>query len=127
MNPHKILIVEDNPIVAEDLKIHVMKCRFKNVTIAYSGEDAIEHMESELVDIVFMDINLGRGINGIDCVKKINTGHPVLVIYVTAHSDNSTLIKAKETQPFGFIFKPIQEDEIETMLDRILRFLASSR
>jgi len=117
MEKRKILIVEDNPIVAEDLKIKLIHLGYAITEIAYSGEQALESVQDQRPDIALMDINLGKGISGIDTAAKLKETHEVSVIYLTAHADDDTISKAKFTEPYGYIVKPFDDTELKSVIE----------
>ncbi|HEY9835262.1 MAG TPA: response regulator [Stenomitos sp.] len=121
----QILIVEDEKIIALNLKEHLQSLGYKVVAIVASGEQAIEKAAKLHPDLVLMDICLKGKIDGITAAHKIWNNFSIPVIYVTGHSDQNTLERAKGSAPFGYILKPVQERElyvaIETALQRYER------
>lgn len=117
MNATKILIVEDNPIVAEDLKTKLVKLGYPSPAIAYSGEKAIELTTTLGPDLLLMDIQLGDGISGIDTANQLEEQHRIAIIYITAHADDDTVSKAKLTRPYGYLIKPFTENELKSVLE----------
>ena len=117
MEKTKILIVEDNPIVAEDLKIKLIDLGYDITATAYSGEQALESVESQRPDIALMDIRLGKGMNGIDTASKLKDKYKVSVIYLTAHADDDTVFRAKFTEPYGYIVKPFDDIELKSVIE----------
>ncbi len=117
MDNTKILIVEDNAIVAEDLKIKLIDLGYSITGIAYSGEAALESIKVNRPDIALMDINLGDGINGIDTASKLKSEHNISVIYLTAHADDDTISRAKITEPYGYIIKPFDAAELKSVIE----------
>lgn len=117
MRKTRILIVEDNPIVAEDLKTKLIHLGYEITETAYSGEEALASVEKIRPDIALMDIRLGEGMNGIDTAFKLKENHALSVIYLTAHADNDTISKAKVTEPYGYIVKPFDETELKSIIE----------
>ena len=121
----QILIVEDESIIAMSLKDSLESIGYGVPAIASSGERAIEKVAEVRPDLVLMDIRLKRGMDGIQAAELIWSQFQIPVIYVTGHSDKSTLERAKATAPFGYILKPVRERElyvaIETALQRYER------
>lgn len=117
MEKTKLLIVEDNPIVAEDLKTKLIHLGYDITATAYSGEQALESVEHQKPDIALMDIRLGDGMNGIDTALKLKRLHAVSVIYLTAHADDDTISQAKFTEPYGYIVKPFDDKEIKSVIE----------
>ncbi len=117
-----ILVVEDERIIAMDLKDRLISLGYRVVAIASSGESAIEKVAELRPDLVLMDIRLKRnGIDGIQAAEKIWTMFQVPVIYVTGHSDHGTLDRAKLTAPFGYILKPVKEPELYIAIESAIR------
>src|ERR687885_1839650 len=121
----KILVVEDEKIIALNVKESLESLGYVVPAIADSGEKAIEKAIQFRPDLVLMDIRLKGNIDGIQAAEQIWNSMQIPVIYVTGHSDKSTLERAKVTAPFGYILKPIKERElgiaIETALQRYER------
>lgn len=121
----QILIVEDERIIAISLKENLKALGYQVVAIATSGEEAIEKAAQFRPDLVLMDIWLKGDMDGIAAAQHIWEDLLIPVIYVTGHSDESTLQRAKRTAPFGYILKPVNERElyvaIETTLQRCER------
>jgi two-component system, cell cycle sensor histidine kinase and response regulator CckA len=113
----KILIVEDNPIVAEDLKRKLINLSYEVTATTYSGNEALESVKDKKPDIVLMDIRLGDGMNGIDVATILKKDHNISIIYVTAHSDDDTIYRAKQTQPYGYIVKPFDDNELKSTIE----------
>lgn len=121
----KILVVEDEKIIALNVRESLESLGYIVTAIADSGEKAIEKATQLRPDLVLMDIRLKGNIDGIQAAEQIWESLSIPVIYVTGHSDQSTLERAKITAPFGYILKPVKEQElyvaIETALQRYER------
>ena len=117
MTPARILIVEDERIVAEDLSIMLASLGYEVAGIAGSGEDAIALAEAENPDLILMDIMLSGKLDGISAADRIQTIRTTPVIYVTAYADDVLLSRAKKTEPFGYIVKPFNEREIRSNIE----------
>ncbi|MGJ4751763.1 response regulator [Leptospira kmetyi] len=121
MESSKILIVEDETLVAQDIKRRLLKMGYGNLLVSASGEDAIEKSKVFQPDLILMDIILSKGsISGIESAKKIREFLDVPIIYLTASSDVDTMKEAKETNPNGFILKPFQTRELQIAIELIL-------
>lgn len=118
MNPGeiKILIVEDEGIVAVGLKAALMGFGFIVLPIAISGESAIRIASEHHPDIVLMDITLRGKVNGIEAAMAIMAEHQTPHIYCTAHSDEATLEAARKTSPSAILLKPISEHSIRSAI-----------
>ncbi len=113
----KVLVVEDNPIVAEDLKRKLKNLGYFVTDTAYSGKEAVESAMNQLPDIALMDIRLGDGMNGIDAASELKKNFNVSVIYLTAHADDDTISRAKKTEPYGYIVKPFDDSELKSAIE----------
>lgn len=117
-----ILVVEDERIVAKDIKFSLQSFGYNVIAIAGSGEEAIEQAAKLQPDIVLMDIQLEGEMDGVQAAEQIYNGLNIPVVYLTAHSDYLTLERARSTGPFGYILKPFEEQDllvtIETALHR---------
>jgi|GEM_PF-3520754 len=108
----KILIVEDESIIALDIK-HALELKdFDIVGITTNGIDSLRLIEENKPDIVLMDIMLEGDMDGITTAEEIKIRHDIPIIYLTAHSDENTLNRAKATEPYGYILKPVNETEM---------------
>lgn len=117
MESAKILIVEDNRIVAEDIKQTLEKQGYETAGIATSAKKAFEIIENVSVDMALMDVNLGEGGNGITVAQRLKEDFQIPVIYLTAHADKDTIERAKKTEPFGYLVKPFDELELQSALE----------
>ncbi|MBK9248204.1 MAG: PAS domain S-box protein [Ignavibacteria bacterium] len=112
-----VLIVEDEGIVAHDLKILLTTRGYTVLGIAYSGEEAVRQVSMQKPDIVVMDIGLQGKIDGIEAARLLRQEWDIPVVFITANSDSGTLERAKITQPYGYILKPFDEREIHSTLE----------
>lgn len=117
----QILIVEDERIIAINLKESLESLGYIVVAIAASGKKAIEKATNLCPDLVLMDIRLKGSMDGIEAAEQIWDSLQIPVIYVTGHSDRSTLERAKITAPFGYIIKPVKERELSVAIEIALQ------
>ncbi len=117
MVKNKILVVEDESIVAEDLRRSLEKMEYTVVGIVYSGEDAIKKAGETRPDLVLMDIMLQGKMDGIEAAGKIHSDYDIPVVYLTAYGDESIQERAKITEPFGYIIKPFKERELKINIE----------
>ena len=113
----KILLVEDEGLVALYLKRVLIEHGFKEITVARNGEEAVIKVNELHPDLLLMDIRLGHGINGIEAVRQINSTKSIPVIYITASTDQQTHNEAIDTNPLAILSKPIEPDELNEMID----------
>ncbi len=116
----KIIIVEDEIIIALDLKLRLENLGYVVLNIAFNGEDAIKLTGETNPDLVLMDIQLNGEMDGITVANQIRRLHNVPFIYLTGSHDNSLLERAKKTDPIGFISKPFDETEIQNLIERAI-------
>jgi two-component system, LytTR family, response regulator LytT len=113
----KILVVEDESIVAKDIQNSLKKLGYVVPTVVASGEKAIEEVEQSRPDLVLMDIMLKGDINGVEAANTIRENYDIPVIFLTAYADDNTLGKAKIAEPYGYIIKPFKEKELQTTIE----------
>lgn len=113
----KIIIVEDEIIVAQDIKEILEKLGYEVCNIFTKGEDALNYLEKNRIDCIIMDIMLRGKIDGIDAANIIKSQFKTPIIFLTAYSDQDTLERAKLTEPYGYILKPYQEKELYTNIE----------
>ncbi|MDW7732432.1 MAG: response regulator [Methanolobus sp.] len=117
MGNQKILVVEDENVVALEIKKRLIRLGYVVPSVAASGKDAISKAKGFLPDLVLMDIRLKGEMDGIEAAQEIRTQLGIPVIYLTAHSDEETLERAKQTEPDGYILKPFEEDDLRTIIE----------
>lgn len=105
----RILIVEDDMIIAANLSLQLTKLGYEVIGIVSMGEDAISSANQNRPDIILMDVNLKGAIDGIDAAIAIHSQNEIPIIYLTANNDDVTFARAKETQPYAFISKPFNK------------------
>ena len=117
MSNINVLVVEDESIVSKDIQHSLKKLGYTVVGAASTGEKAIELALSERPDIVLMDIMLKGNMNGIEAASLIKEQIAIPVIFLTAYADESTLSKAKISEPYGYILKPFKEIDLQTSIE----------
>jgi DNA-binding LytR/AlgR family response regulator len=117
MSKTNILVVEDESIVSKDIQHSLKKLGYHVVGAASTGEKALEIAQTERPDIVLMDIMLKGSINGIETADIIRRELAIPVVFLTAYADESTLMKAKITEPYGYIIKPFKEIDLHTSIE----------
>lgn len=117
MSAKKILIVEDEAVVSLDINRRLEKMGYEVIGRVASGEEAIELAEKNPPDLVLMDINLQGDIDGIDTATQLYKSYNIPVIYLTAYAGESTLERAKESKPYGYILKPFKERELHAAIE----------
>ena len=121
MENARIIIVEDEPIIRMDIQSYLSKLGYAVLEALSSGEEAIEKVGKLKPDLVLMDIMLSDKMDGIDAAKIIMEKFDIPVIYLTAHTENNTLQRARETAPYGYIVKPVTIDELYSTIEMALQ------
>ena len=116
MNNTEILIIEDETIVALDIKRIVKSLGYEVTDTVTNFESAINSVEKNRPDIILSDINLNSDKNGIDIIETIQKKDFIPTIYITAYSDELTIQRAIKTNPMGYILKPFRKDDIKSAL-----------
>ncbi|MGE5499332.1 MAG: PAS domain S-box protein [Syntrophothermus sp.] len=117
MDKASILIVEDNHIVMLELKDRLVEMGYKVIDTASTGPEAIAKAEEHLPDLILMDIRLKGEMDGIDAAAVIRKKLKLPFVYLTAHTDEGTLMRAKLTEPYGYIIKPFEERELYSAIE----------
>lgn len=120
MSKTNIFIVEDENIVAKDIQNSLKKIGYNVVGMASTGESAVEKIKETQPDLVLMDIMLKGEMNGIQASDIVRNEFQIPVIFLTAYADESTLAKAKITEPYGYIIKPFKEIDLHTSIEMAL-------
>jgi DNA-binding LytR/AlgR family response regulator len=115
-----VLVVEDESIVAKDIQNSLKKLGYTVPSVENSGEDAINAASQYRPDLILMDIMLKGDISGIEAAEQIKNRYQIPVIFLTAYADESTLSKAKVTEPYGYIIKPFKEIDLHTSIEMAL-------
>ena len=121
MNEKKVLIVEDEGLLAMNMKRVLVNGGFSVTGIAVSGEKALKSVKENRPDLVLMDIKLKGKLDGIETVELINEQHSIPVIYLSAHADENTMNRASRTNPIGFIRKPVEEGQLCRIVRNVLK------
>ncbi|MDA8165519.1 MAG: response regulator [Desulfobacteraceae bacterium] len=116
----KILVVEDEWIIANDIKDALAEMGYRVTTIAASGDDALASVEEERPDLILMDIVLKGKMNGIETARAIRARHDIPVIYLTAYDNQFLVNQAKQTDSFGYLLKPFKNRELHIAIDMAL-------
>jgi signal transduction histidine kinase len=117
MNSIKIMIVEDEQLVADDLRETLEFLGYEVPALVASGEEAIIQAELIKPDLILMDIRLEGKMDGIGASMHIQSRFHIPVVYLTANADRATLERAKISQPFGYILKPFNEKILSTTIE----------
>ena len=116
-HPVKILIVEDNVIIADDMQSMLEAIGYEIVDNVVAYEEAVKVLKSKPVDLVLIDIMLASSKTGIDLGKHIRDHYALPFIFVTSNSDSATVNHAKKVQPNGYLVKPFEQQDLYTSIE----------
>lgn len=117
MNGLRILIIEDEPLIAEDIRVSLLKHDYVVTAVAYDIAEALQQLKKDLPDLVLLDINLNGREEGIEIAKLIHQQYHIPFIFLTSYSDKSTLDKVKYTSPSGYIVKPFSDASLFSTIE----------
>ena len=123
----RVLIVEDEMIVASDLQASLRRLGYLVEDIATTGQEAVEKALATLPDLLLVDIKLKGSMDGIDAARHINENRETPIVYLSAFSDRATLDRAKTTEPYGYLVKPFNTQDLGTTLETALHKYAMDR
>lgn len=127
IEPVKILIVEDEMLLAANTAMQVEEMGHVVVGIFPRGEDALLHIRQTPPDLMLVDIRLNGDLDGIDTVREMQKTHDIPVLYLTANTDQSHFDRAKETHPYAFVSKPANKTDLERAVDVVVRRISHER
>ena len=116
----KIVIVEDEGLIAADLQGRLEKAGYQVPGVAASGGEALQVVRTQSPDLVLMDIRLAGDLDGIQVADKVRQEFDIPVVYLTAYEDRETLQRASETQAYGYIKKPIASASLQGSIEMAL-------
>jgi len=116
----RILVTEDEGIIAKDLEMRLKRRGYNVPAVVASGEEAVIMAEKEMPDLVLMDIVLQGEIDGIEAAALIRQRFDIPIIYITAYADDGIINRAKITEPYGYIIKPFEDRELHTAIEMAL-------
>ncbi|MBD0777695.1 response regulator [Maribacter sp. ANRC-HE7] len=115
--PIRILIVEDNVIIADDMQSMLEEIGYEIVDNVIVYEQAVKVLKTEQVDLVLIDIILASDKTGIDLGKHIRENYDIPFIFVTSNSDRATVENAKTVKPNGYLVKPFEQQDLYTSIE----------
>jgi hypothetical protein len=127
MSKVKILVAEDEKIIAFDLKTSLEKLGYEVIDVLSSGEEVIEKLPLLRVDLILMDIKLKGEFDGIKTAYLIKQNYEIPVVYLTSYADKFTLKRIQMTQPFGYLLKPFKESELNSVIEIALHNFRSEK
>lgn len=120
MSKGRILIVEDETIVALDVRARLVRLGYEVVGHAVTGSKAVELAHAAKPDLVLMDVMLEGGMDGIETATLLRESYNLPVVYITAYTDQKTLDRAKHTNPLGYLTKPFEDHELALTVEMAL-------
>lgn len=120
MEKARILVVEDERIIAEDIRMTLEDAGHDVVAIESSGDRVLERAREHLPELVLMDIMLAGGADGIEAAEMVRRECRLPVIYLTSHADPATLARARTSGPFGYLLKPFNPSEMLIAIEMAL-------
>ncbi len=121
MHDAKIMIIEDEAIIAKDIENILLNYGYRITGIFSKAEDAIESLKSNKPDLILMDVVLKGDMDGIEAANIINKTMRIPIIFVTAYADDTTISRIKKTEPYGYFLKPFEEKELQTWIETTLQ------
>ncbi len=116
----RILIVEDENIVALDIQAQLQKLGYESIGHVAHGQEAITLVKQQRPDLILMDVQLAGEMDGISAAQIIRTEYDLPVVFITAYDADDILARAKLTEPYGYILKPFSEREIHNVIEMAL-------
>lgn len=114
---YKVLVVEDERVVAKDLTLTLEGMGYEVIGSAASRDEALVACAKQVPDIVLMDIRIKGGVDGIDTAKELLDLYGLHVIYLTAHADVASIDRAKRTRPHAYLLKPVKAGELQGAIE----------
>lgn len=117
MENYRILIVEDEVLIAEDLREILAELGYEVCDVCYDSESALESLQNLRPDMAILDIHIRGSMNGLELAAIINENYDIPFIFLTSFSDRATLEKAKVTRPRGYLVKPYKDRDLLTTIE----------
>lgn len=122
----RVLVVEDEHLVALDIQVRLTRMGFVPV-VCFTGADAVIKASEEHFDLILMDIKLKGSMDGIEAAHSIHAIQDIPVIYLTAYADTATVERARQTEPYGYVLKPFNDRELKATIEIALQRHTSER
>ena len=120
MAGERILIVEDERLIAADIEYHLVDLGYRVAGVAISGEDAVREALAHGPDLILMDVKLRGALDGTEAARRIREVQEVPIVFLTSHADPSTLERACMSSPYGYLVKPFEERELAATIETSL-------
>jgi len=116
----RILVVEDESIIAMDLRVTLSRMGYEVSSVVNNALSAIQKAEQDKPDIILMDIMLGGSLDGIEAAKIISYNHSTPIVYITALRDEETMRRANSLDQYLFLMKPYTENDLKLAIENML-------
>jgi CheY-like chemotaxis protein len=116
----RILVVEDESIIAMDLRVTLSRLGYEVSSVVNNALSAIQKAEQDKPDIILMDIMLGGSLDGIEAAKIISYNHSTPIVYITALRDEETMRRANSLDQYLFLMKPYTENDLKLAIENML-------
>jgi len=126
VNEIRVLIVEDEPVIATNMSMYLNNNDFSVSGIAYDFDEAVAQLHQNTPDAAILDIGMENSDDGIHVAEIINAQYPIPFLFVTSYADKETLQKAKKVEPSGYIVKPFNEKTLLATLEIAISNFANS-
>ena len=120
MSRKQIIIIEDEALIAEEIKSTLEILGYKVAGHAMNGDKALDLLSSTPADLYLLDINIKGTLNGIDLAKIISEKYKAPFVFLTSYSDDLTLQQVKTVMPYGYILKPFNEEDLKVNIELAL-------
>ena len=127
MNQSRILIVEDDRIVARDIEQQLLRLGYAVTGITARGDAALALATSTRADLVLMDVRVQGPVDGIEAARQIRAACQIPVVFLTAYADDETVRRASAAEPFGYVLKPFEDSQLHTVIGMALYKHASEQ
>jgi DNA-binding LytR/AlgR family response regulator len=126
MSSVRVVVVEDEPVIAADLCVLLSDLGHVVVATCRDARSAMLALGKHMPELLLLDINLGRGADGVRIAEEVNAVRPTPFLFVTSHTDQATLERVKRVRPAGFIIKPFDAEDLRTQIEIALARYAAS-
>lgn len=120
MSATRVMVVEDDVLIAEDIRISLEDMGYHVCAAVSSGEEAMEQVAKQTPDVILMDIILRGGMDGVEAAAGIGRQYHIPVVFLTSFADEETLDRARAVGPFGYLVKPFEDRELRATLEMAL-------
>jgi len=127
MTPARVLVVEDDRVVAMDIEVQLTRIGHTVVALTARGEEVLPLAAETRPDLVLMDIRLEGAIDGVDAAEELRKQLNIPVVFLTAYADDRTVARASLTQPYGYLLKPFEDLQLRTIIEMALYKHAAER